>query len=242
MKNLLYPLTRAVYGYGIREPYASEFAVSGRLATDYLAKEIWTDDWAKTGPEICLTITALTGTYKVCQSFLGNKAPADRSATDLVAAMRRTAGALFWFMDSTFPLWNAISHSKPVDTVGARSAEEMQEPAQVNRDRLREMFATGVAELEPVFKSILTPPTLVELQRIATLDLANFSYPPEIWVKTVLSLPLRTIDPLSIAITSFKPWSRYSEGGPCLFYSRMEKLRRTILRNMWSPCAASLSD
>ncbi len=37
MRNLLYPMTRAIYGFRVREPYASEFAVSGRLATDFLA-------------------------------------------------------------------------------------------------------------------------------------------------------------------------------------------------------------
>ena len=36
MRNLLYPMTRAIYGYRVREPYASEFALSGRLATDFL--------------------------------------------------------------------------------------------------------------------------------------------------------------------------------------------------------------
>ena len=38
MRNLLYPMTRAVYGKNIREPYASEFAISGRLATDFLSQ------------------------------------------------------------------------------------------------------------------------------------------------------------------------------------------------------------
>src|SRR5271166_5950692 len=75
MRNLLYPMTRAIYGYGIREPYASEFAISGRLATDFLAKEIWDDEWSRSGAEICLTVTAITGKYRVCQSFLGEKTP-----------------------------------------------------------------------------------------------------------------------------------------------------------------------
>lgn len=185
MRNLLYPMTRAVYGRGIREPYASEFGISGRLATDFLAREIWTDDWGKTGPEICLTITALTGTYKVCQSYLGTKPPADRNATDLVAAMRRTVGALFWSMDTNFSLWNTISGSKPVDTLGSPLEDKVQEPAQVNLNRLLEMFATGVAELEPVFRSILSQPTLVELQKLASLDLTQFKYPAEVWAKTV---------------------------------------------------------
>ena len=59
-------------------------------------------------------------------------------------------------------------------------------PVRVNRKRLREMFSTGVAELESVFQSILSPSTLAELQRIArTGKEEEFDYPAELWVRTV---------------------------------------------------------
>jgi glucosylglycerate synthase len=184
MRNLLYPMTRAIYGYRVREPYASEFAISGRLATDFLTKEIWNDERSTIGAEICLTIAAITGNYRVCQSFLGPKAQPDRSASDLVAAMRQTVGALFSSLDSNFPVWSTIAGSQTVPTLGAPS-EVMLEPARVNRKRLREMFATGVAQLEPVFRSILSASTLSELQRIATLEASEFNYPADLWAKTV---------------------------------------------------------
>ena len=184
MRNLLYPMTRAIYGYRIREPYASEFALSGRLATDFLTKETWNDETTRIGAEICLTIAAIKGNYRVCQSFLGPKPQPDRSASDLVAAMRRTVGALFTSLDSDFPLWSTIAGSQSVPTLGAQS-EIMAEPVRVNRKRLREMFATGVAQLEPVFRSILSTSTLSELQRIATLEVSQFNYPAELWAKTV---------------------------------------------------------
>jgi hypothetical protein len=184
MRSLLYPMTRAIYGYRIREPYASEFAVSGRLATDFLSKEIWNDEWGRIGPEICLTVTAITGQYRVCQAFLGTKARPGRSASDVVAAMRRSVGALFSSLDSNYPLWSTIVGSQPVPTLGAQ-AEVMPEPVRVNRKRLREMFATGVAQLEPVFRSILSASTLSELQRIATLEVSEFNYPADVWAKTV---------------------------------------------------------
>ena len=47
------------------------------------------------------------------------------------------------------------------------------------------MFSTGVAELQSVFQSILSPPTLAELQRIARLGEEEFYYPAELWVRTV---------------------------------------------------------
>ena len=184
MRNLLYPMTRAIYGYRVREPYASEFAISGRLATDFLTKETWNEEWGRIGAEIYLTITAITGKYRVCQAFLGTKAQAARNASDLVSAMRRTVGALFSSLDSNFSFWSTIAGSQTVPTTDAQS-EDAMEPVRTNRKRLREMFAAGVAHLEPVFRSILSPSTLLELQRIAALEVSEFQYPADLWAKTV---------------------------------------------------------
>ena len=184
MRNLLYPMTRAIYGYRIHEPYASEFAISGRLATDFLNKEIWTEEWGRIGAEIFLTTSAITGQFRVCQVFLGPKAPAlHQSARDVVGAMRRTVGGLFSALDKNFPIWSTVTGSQPVPTSGDR-CEANSDSVRVNRKHLRDMFATGVAELEPVFRAILQPSTLGELQKIAAADVGDFSYSSDLWVKT----------------------------------------------------------
>ena len=48
------------------------------------------------------------------------------------------------------------------------------------------MFATGVTNLEPVFRSILSETTLSDLQKIAALGIDEFNYPAELWARTVL--------------------------------------------------------
>ncbi len=185
MRNLLYPMIRAIYGYRIYEPYASELAISGRLATDFLNKEIWSEEWGRIGAEIFLTTTALTGQYRLSQVLLGPKGPGThRSANDVVAAMRRTVGALFSTVDKNFAVWSAVTGSQPVPTPG-EPCEDNSNSVRVNRKRLRDMFATGVAELEPVFRSILSPQTLAELQRVAACDVSDFSYSPNLWARTV---------------------------------------------------------
>jgi hypothetical protein len=184
MRNLLYPMTRAIYGYRVREPYATEFAISGRFATDFLANDVWNNEWGRIGAEICLAVAAITGKYRVCQAFLGTKAQPNRSANDLVAAMRRTVAALFWTLDGNFPLWSAVGGSQLVTTLGVQS-ELVRGPVRVDRKRLREMFATGVAELEPVFQSILSAATLAELKQIATLENSDFNYSADLWARTV---------------------------------------------------------
>ena len=154
VRELLYPLTRSIYGSRIREPLGPEFAISGRLATDFLSNGTMAEDWGRMGPEISTTIFALAGKYRVCQSFLGARQPLVRSTQDMVAVMRRTVGPLFASLDGNFPFWSTISGSQPVPTLGV-ATELSEETARTNRKRLLEMFASGVVQLEPVLASIL---------------------------------------------------------------------------------------
>ena len=185
VRNLLYPMTRSIYGCRIREPLGSEFAISGRLATDFLSNGILTQDWGRMGPEISMTIFALTGKYRVCQSFLGAKQPALRASHDMVAVMRRTVGGLFASLDVNFPVWSAITESQLVPTLGTQ-IDAPEETARINRKRLLDMFASGVAQLEPVLNSILSPTSISELKRISAVGIDEFQYPAELWTKTVL--------------------------------------------------------
>ena len=182
--NLLYPMTRALYGLRIREPYAAEFAFSGRLGSQFLAQNSWNDESARRGCEVCLTSAAIAGGFRICQSFLGPKPHVERHAADLVPALRQTIGVLFSSMEPNFSLWSSKTVSQPISCTGAEQQVTL-EPLRVNRKRLREMFSTGVAELQSIFQSILSPSTLAELQQIARLGEDEFRYPAELWVRTV---------------------------------------------------------
>ena len=184
LTNLVYPMTRAVYGLRIREPYALEFSFSGRLGSQFLAQNPWLEETARAGSEIQFTLAAIAGGYRICQSFLGAREHVERRSADLVPALRQTVGALFSSLEPNFSLWSPKTGSQPIPTTGAEQ-EFTLEPLRINRKRLRDMFSTGVAELESVFRAILSAPTLAELQRIAGLDEAHFRYSEELWVKTV---------------------------------------------------------
>ncbi len=182
--NLLYPMTRALYGLRIREAYSPEFGFSGRLGSQFLGQNAWNDGTDGVGVNLRFTLAAIRGRYRICQSFLGEKDHVERHAADLVPALRQTVGVLFSALEPDFPVWSAVAGSQPAPTTGA-DQEVLLEPLRVNRKRLREMFSTGVAELESVFQSILSPSTLAELQRIARLGEEEFHYPAELWVRTV---------------------------------------------------------
>jgi glucosylglycerate synthase len=184
VRTLIYPMTRALYGKRVRQPYAAEFAFSGRLGSDFLGQEVWQNEAGSEGLEICLTVTAMTGQFRLAQTFLGSMSHADGRSTDLVTALRQTVGALFWSLEANFETWSSAHDSQPVPLLSA-GQELTVEPLRVNRRRLHRMFCSGVEELEPVLRTILSARTLAELQRIAGLAEEDFYYSDELWVRTV---------------------------------------------------------
>jgi glucosylglycerate synthase len=184
LTNLLYPMTRALFGQRVREPYASEFAFSGRLASQFLNRHQWSEESKDYDPELELTVTALSDGCRICQTFLGTRSPTKRQSRDLVDAMRQTVGVLFSSLDATFSIWSGKTASQPVPTNGPE-CELSVDPLRINRKQLKEMFSAGVLELESVLKSILSSATLSELQQLARADEDEFRFHPELWVKTV---------------------------------------------------------
>jgi glucosylglycerate synthase len=183
VSNLIYPMMRALYGVRIREPYAADFGFSGKLGSQFLTLNVWNREWGRTGPEIYLTIAAITNGSRISQTFLGTKTHVDHSANDLVPAMRRTVGALFSSLEDNLASWSTSNGSESLPSTGA--TEVTLDPVRVNRKRLWEMFQTGIRDLDTIFRSILSPPTLTELHSIATLGEEDFNYPASLWVRTV---------------------------------------------------------
>jgi len=184
VRNLVYPMTRALYSKRVREPYPSDFSFSSRLGTYFLNQDIWSRDVGHTGTELAMTISAITGGYRMAQTFLGEKSRVDHAPADIVQAMRQTAGALFWSLEPNYGYWTSDGDPQPIPTFGPEFDVSL-EPLRVNRKRLFEMFRHGVAELEPVLKSLLTPPTLAELQRITNVAEQEFCFSNQLWARTV---------------------------------------------------------
>ena len=183
LRNLVYPMTRALYGKAVREPYAVEFAFSERFASRLQEMQVWDHDAGGVGTEMRMTIAAMAGGFRLYQTFLGTKPHLDRGSADLVAAMRQTVGTLFWSLEPNFQYWSANRETERIPTCGAEYALTT-EAIRVNRKRLYQQFGSGVAELEPVLGAILSAQTLTDVQDIAKLPEEDFRYSHELWAKT----------------------------------------------------------
>jgi glycosyltransferase involved in cell wall biosynthesis len=182
VRNLVYPMSRAIYARQIREPYPSELAFSGRLSSQFLNSDSPQD--GEVGSEFNLLVAAISGGFRIAQSFLGERARVDQPPSDLVQAMRQTVGPLFGSLERNFVYWSNDGQPQPVAAIGAEPDLNL-EPLRINRKRLFQMFTHGVAELRPVFEVILSPATHAELQRASGKSEEQFCYRNELWVRTV---------------------------------------------------------
>ena len=57
--SIVYPLTRVLYGKGVRQPIGGDFGFSGELAKFYLTKDVWETDVARFGIDIWMTTLAI---------------------------------------------------------------------------------------------------------------------------------------------------------------------------------------
>jgi hypothetical protein len=72
LRNLVYSLTRALFGVRLRQLIGGDFGFSRSLARHYLDQKGW-DEVARFGIDIWMTITAITQALRVCQARLGAK-------------------------------------------------------------------------------------------------------------------------------------------------------------------------
>jgi len=184
-RDLLYPMSRAVFGQRIRELYSDEWGFSGRLASRCLEKDVWHEDAVRARPEAWMAITAASSGLKCGQYFLGPKSAAPPgTGPDIVEAIRQTVGNFFWCMETNQAQWMTRSSSQPVATFGP-DHELSLDGIPPSPEKIFDLFRSGVSELEPILASILALDTHAQIKAIALSDRARFHFAPELWVTTL---------------------------------------------------------
>lgn len=71
--NVVYPMTRMLYGVDVRQPIGGDFGFSAGLLDHYLGQDVWETDVARYGIDIWMTTTAINAGVKICQARMGAK-------------------------------------------------------------------------------------------------------------------------------------------------------------------------
>ena len=184
--SIAFPITAALYGQRLRQPIGGDFGFSGRLASHWAGKQIWSTDVARFGVDIWMTTVALCEGFKVCQSVLGAKLhDAKDPGRDLGPMFRQVVGSLFALAGRYVDRWTEGTQITPVPTFGFRTATSTEE-IRVNLDRLLWRFVEGYVAWQDVWSEVLAPEHLDGVKDAihqASERPEGFVLPVELWAR-----------------------------------------------------------
>lgn len=181
--NVVYNLTRTLYGKRIRQPIGGDFGFSERAIKSFLEHDVWDTDVAKYGIDIWLTTSAITENFKMCQTRLGVKIHDAKDPSESLGPMfRQVMMTLFTLMEKYHDVWKDIKGSSPIDTVG-ESPDEEPETIQVDYGRLIENFKIGFDHFGALWKTIVSREDYQKIKEMSLLPPDKFIIPIDDWVK-----------------------------------------------------------
>ena len=166
--TIAYNLTRALYGVNIRQPIGGDFGMSSLMVNHSLNQDVWDTDIAKFGVDIWLTITAITGNFRICQARLGAKIHGEKDpAADLGPKFREVVGTIFSLLGSDKTYLEEVKETINTPIFGEAFGEE-PEPFDVAPEPLVEYFRIGYKNFGPVWANIIEENDYNTIKKLAT--------------------------------------------------------------------------
>jgi len=186
--NIVYNLTRALYGYQVRQPIGGDFAFSLPLVERYIAKDVWETNVAKYGIDIWLTTTALTHQVKIAQANLGVKIHDVKNPAERLGPMfREVVSTLFSLMEENEKIWKEVKDSKLVPIIGPKVMIQPQ-PFSIDIHQLIRDFKLGFSNYKEIWKKIISSDDWHIIESLYQKTEKDFLMETENWAKILYDL------------------------------------------------------
>jgi len=186
--NIVYNITRALYGKRIRQPIGGDFAISREVAKFYAEQDVWETDVAHFGIDIWMTTNAITQGFRLCQSNLGAKIhDAKDPGQHLGPMFRQVVWTLCYLMERFEVQWKEVQGSEPVETFGHEGYVE-PEPVNVDIDGMIEHFKTGFQQFSSLWKDIFSKACFDEIENAVEMDSNRFYLSTDAWAQILYEL------------------------------------------------------
>jgi len=188
---IVYPLIRALFGRGVRQPAAGEGVLSLALVRELLADPDWRREPGRAGSDAWLVAKVLAGNRRVCQAWLGGFTRQDEQVAreDASHILARVVGPVFTEMERHAARWQRIEGTQSVPSFGVASAfDGAAGPASVEGPAAA--FRLGLRELETLWRLVLPPAALLELKRAAAARDEALQLEDALWARVVYDFAL----------------------------------------------------
>ena len=117
--NIVYNMTRALYGRKVRQPIGGDFAFSREVVSEIYDQDVWDTDVGRFGIDIWLTTMALVKGFNICQARLGAKIHDAKDPSESLGPMfRQVVATMFSLMEENRSYWWDVQGSEEIPLVG----------------------------------------------------------------------------------------------------------------------------
>lgn len=186
--NIVYNLTRALYGYKVRQPIGGDFAFSLPLIQKFITQDVWESDVARYGIDIWLTTTAIVNKAKIAQANLGVKIHDVKDPIEALGPMfRQVVSTSLSLMEKHENFWKSVKESKSVPIIGPTLKVDPQ-PFTINIAKLIHDFKIGYSNYKEIWKKIVSPDNWTAIEELTHKEEKDFLFPIETWAKILYDL------------------------------------------------------
>jgi len=186
--QIVYPVTRALYGKQVRQPIGGDFGFSGELASFYLSEDVWDTDVAQFGIDIWMTTSAICEGFRIVQADLGVKVhDAKDPSTDLSPMFYQVVSTMFYLMSRYESAWKTVNSSDPVPVLGSVENHRRAEAVAVKRSRLVTELKDGFKHFRPLYEGVLDRKNFKALERLVKKagETGRVEWPAELWARII---------------------------------------------------------
>jgi len=183
--HICYPLIYALLGKDFRQPIGGEVGFSPALI-NYWLKQKWNSSTKQYGIDIFMTLQAIFGDFKICESGLGAKIH-KASAPKLGPMFTQVITTLFDLLVSKESTWMSIPVIKP-EPKAQFGLKELGQPQElrINIRELKEKLRAEYWPRERLLKKYLNEYAIMNLEGMFEQDVYNID--TLMWIQVVYQL------------------------------------------------------